>query len=360
MAPTVRAVGDAFRRQPAAPVPLLESRRRNPSQEKPLSRLVQKIRGAISPPNTASGVAAALVSARQDLADAEAAVAGAAEAYRGALSEDLEDAALLRHKEAETLASIRRDRALARVTKLETDHVAATEAEATAARLAAYEAARAKRDEVAALLTKTYPGLVDRLRELVRSSAESDMAVAAANADQPSGSPKLATAEEIARVIPGEPYEVVRVKEISLWCAAGSTTPLPDHAQALVQRDANVTGPVVGRISVEQTLEQRINKTPAATHFYDLRRFRLTKYRPATMALHPGFLAQSAVLPPFRPGDRAWAGVAFYADADSILRLLDEPPELLVQQGRSIETKLEPLPDLVEADPAAVTAAAAE
>ncbi|MFG1300963.1 hypothetical protein V5F49_14315 [Xanthobacter sp. V3C-3] len=99
------------------------------------------------------------------------------------------------------------------------------EAAAEAGRVAAYDAAIAKRDATVALILEKYPQLAGGFVDLIRASAEADLAIEAVNADLPAGAEPLVQAERLARSMPGTPRRLLSEKTVRLWCHRGTKIP---------------------------------------------------------------------------------------------------------------------------------------
>lgn len=100
---------------------------------------------------------------------------------------------------------------------------------AQAARVAAYDAARDKRNAAAEVIRERYPQLAAGLVDLLRLAAEANAATEAANADLPSGARPLDDAESAVRDALSVPRELVSKRRVSLWCTAGSKLPVEDQ-----------------------------------------------------------------------------------------------------------------------------------
>lgn len=114
------------------------------------------------------------------------------------------------------------------------------EVAAEAARVAAYNTALAKRDEVAALILEKYPQLAGGLVDLIRLSAEADLAIEAANDDLPAGAEPLDKAEWLARSMPGTPRKLISEKKVQLWCRPD--TKYPTDIQVGIKEGRNGRG----------------------------------------------------------------------------------------------------------------------
>lgn len=140
--------------------------------------------------------------------------------------------------------------------RLSQDRAAAAEI----TRLAAYDAARAKRDAAAEAIRVRYPAAAAELLALIALAAEADAAVEAVNADLPAGATPLDDAEGLVRDVPGLPRQVIDERRVSLWCVAGTTRPA-DKQSGIVDRGGDRGARVVpagsGRGTSEVPFERR-------------------------------------------------------------------------------------------------------
>ncbi|MDI4666916.1 hypothetical protein K9U40_21705 [Xanthobacter autotrophicus] len=159
---------------------------------------------------------AALDAAKAKLADLEA---GRVEAVLGG------DDARTAHRASLQTARDDLEDAQAALLAIQSRLAQEREAAAEAARIAAYDAAIAKRDEVAALIREKYPQLAGGLVDLICASAEADLAIGAANANLPAGAERLEAVELVARARPGTPRKLISEKKVRLWCHRGTKIP---------------------------------------------------------------------------------------------------------------------------------------
>jgi hypothetical protein len=187
-----------------------------------MSKLLNKLLGKSS----SADIAAAITKAQAELAQAEAAVAAAEEQYEANLL-TADKKALRALLDAKTEANIDLDQARARAHRLERDHEAALEAEAESNRQAAYDRAK----ELTATARKKlgdYEKAALQIRDVLRSIAEADVAVDAANENLPAGAARLDKAEAV-RSSPNLYKETVKEEIVELWAAIGQQSVPVEH-----------------------------------------------------------------------------------------------------------------------------------
>jgi hypothetical protein len=113
-------------------------------------------------------------------------------------------------------AAFRRERLEAAVTRLRERLQQARAGEEDQRRWAAYEVAKATRDELAAELADIYPAFAERLAELLPRIVQSDREVESINARAlPVGADRLLVAELVARGLPGFVQNAVETPRIT-------------------------------------------------------------------------------------------------------------------------------------------------
>lgn len=107
-------------------------------------------------------------------------------------------------------------------------------AEREAGRRAAYEAAKARRDAVAATFPERYEAAIGELAALLREVAEADAEVDRVNDNLPEGADALDDVESI-RDRPGLPRKIKSKTIVELWASPNSSEPIPEEMQRLVK-----------------------------------------------------------------------------------------------------------------------------
>ena len=187
-----------------------------------MSKILNRLLGKSS----STDVASAIEKAKAELQAAEGAVIAADEKYQGSLlSEDA--AALRRLADAKADAAITVDICAARIAKLESQHAEALEAEAADRRQVAYDQAKALADAARKKLA-TYEKAAMQIRDVLRTIAEADIAVDAANADLPDGAARIEKPED-CRSTPNLYKKVLKEETVDLWSAIGQQSVPVEH-----------------------------------------------------------------------------------------------------------------------------------
>lgn len=187
-----------------------------------MGKILNKLLGKSS----STDIASAITKARVDLESAESAVSAAETEYDAGLTE-LEKPALRRLLDAKVEAKIEIDQVRAKIAKLEKQHEAALEAEAADRRQLAYDQAK-ELAEAARKKLGDYEKAALQIRAVLRTIAEADIAVDAANADLPAGAPRLEKPED-CRSTPNLYKKVLKEETVDLWAAIGQQSVPVEH-----------------------------------------------------------------------------------------------------------------------------------
>lgn len=213
-----------------------------------MGKILSKLLGKQS----SGDIAAAITKAQAELAQAEAAVTAAETAYDAGLLE-LDKAALRMLLDDKVEADIDCDQIRARLAKLERQHAEAIEAEAADQRQRRYDEAKAAAEAARKKLTTEYPRLAKDLRAILKTIAESDLLVDAANEDLPAGAERLARAEGF-RSQPNRYREERGQAVVDAWVPIGDrSSPLPDEMQRRVRPEerARRDGTQYGKVQTQ-------------------------------------------------------------------------------------------------------------
>ena len=208
---------------------------------------------------TANDLEAAVAEAASVLQRAEATLAELRESRREGLAADDAGRTRLRlaTREAEDDVADARDYLAA----LGDRHREAVEAEAEAARVARYRDAQARQSAAAKAFGPAYTKAAGELAKLVHSTAEVDAAVAAANADLPSGAEPLRTVEGAVRDLPGRQRVEFAPTEREAWAYFGLDQIIPPAAQERVEDYGDGTGVVTIGLTKHKVERRRIRET---------------------------------------------------------------------------------------------------
>lgn len=168
-----------------------------------MPNLSDRIAAVLQGRPSSAEVAAVMAEARQEQRRLDEAVAAARAVMVDPLTSSAEAAEKRRAIDDLALQGERLVEALARLMAAER---AALAREADAGLQEAYDAARERRDAVAAELSERYPALAAELVALLRRVAESQAEVERVNRNRPAGAPWLDTVETIVRGVPGNGY----------------------------------------------------------------------------------------------------------------------------------------------------------
>lgn len=236
-------------------------------------------------------LAAAVADADAELSAAEDAVVAAKAAYdRGLLTVD--EAALVKLREAQALALVRVDRAQALRRSLEERLEEARAHDAEAARRAAYDGAKARRAVAVKLLRLEYAKHARAIADIIAVCADAGAAVEAVNKDLPAGVQPLAAPEREVRGVPGLPREILSETDVELWSLErGDGMPVPDELQKKIVAQTN--NPRVGYLPVEGNSGTRL----AGSAPYVLRKYRKVEFLPPVLGKTEDPLAKTVALP---------------------------------------------------------------
>ncbi|MCQ4629916.1 hypothetical protein GB927_007725 [Shinella sp. CPCC 100929] len=194
-----------------------------------MGKLINKILGKSS----SADLSAAIEKAKAELEAAEAAVTAAEEQYDANLL-TADKKSLRGFLDAKTEAGIDVDQARARVHRLERDHEAALEAEATDQRQRKYDEAKAASEAAEKRLRREYPKAALQIRDLLAEVAAASIAVQAANEDRPEGKPPLLGPEH-SRSQHQLYREVLGEDAVWMWCEIDGARPVRDELQRHVR-----------------------------------------------------------------------------------------------------------------------------
>jgi len=239
----------------------------------------------------------------QQLGDAvamarKAEVAARAEVSRQAklVSDGFMDDAVKRGRDRADLASLREaaEDAVDVLAEAERRHALTLAADEKARRQVVYAGAKERADSAVAALSKSYPKACQDLVGVLKTLAEAQLAVAAANAELPIGAIPIPDPEFAVRSVPDRPREVVSEEVLELWSRADQDTPLP----AEFHHEVYATAPGWGR---------RPGDLEAA---FRRRRFRRLEVLEAVPGSYPVPLAVSLRLPGVRGDGFMWGSNA--------------------------------------------------
>lgn len=253
-----------------------------------------------------SQTGADLAAAKQRLSELEA---GRTDALLGG------DAARARHRA--DVVSARDDVADLEIAVAELQQrLTAAEADAAETRRAAqYKAATEARDRAAAQFARDYPIAMRTLTNLLRIVAEADALVDAANEALPSGAEPLAPTEATVRDLPGLSAKVISERSVDLWAFPHAERPTSPEQQQRVRPDTDdpSTGTLLVRGGVGPEVVERVV----------LRRFIERRSLPA-VAGEVGPRLSRMALPALRAGTPDhWVAPTFGLSPASILARLD-------------------------------------
>lgn len=234
---------------------------------------------------TSTEIEAALAGARDEMATAMRDRDTAKAAYDDGLLK-LDVPALHQLTNDQSAAVIRRDRAAALVEALTKQLAGAKTAEDQVQRRERYDAAVKARTLAAKVLATEYPKHARALAGVLRTIAEADVLVQAANEALPTGTESLSRTEDEVRRFPGTPGRVLEEKTISLWCYPDGST----------LHDANQVDVVLNADGVSGTYQPKhpAHSPPVTLH---LRHFRKVKRIPGGYSETVTPLAEKLNLP---------------------------------------------------------------
>lgn len=275
---------------------------------------------------TSTDIASAITKARAELDSADSAVVAAETAYdEGLLT--LDKVALRRLLDDKVEAGIECDQIRARLAKMEREHEKALEAEAADRRQAAYNEAKAAAEAARKKITTEYPRLAKDLRAILKTIAESDLLVDAANEDLPAGAERLAKAEDF-RSQPNRYREERGQAVVDAWVPIGDrSSPLPDEMQRRVRPEerARRDGAQYGRVQTQSGGWLEVER----------RRFTRVEFLPHEDGRYIAQLAAELNLPPLHAGASPYWLAAAHAPHHTVAEL--EKP-LLPQPVRAERT----------------------
>ncbi|HEV7246779.1 MAG TPA: hypothetical protein VGN93_07285 [Shinella sp.] len=263
-----------------------------------MSKLLNKLMGKSS----STDIASAITKARAELAQAEAAVATAEEQYDANLL-TADKKSLRAFLDAKTEAGIDVDQARARIHRLERDHAAALEAEATDLRQRRYDEAKAASEAAEKRLRREYSKAALQIRDLLAEVAAASIAVQAANEDRPEGAPPLLD-PDYSRSQHQLYREVISEDIVEMWTEIDGTRPIRDELQRTVRaHEKNRRGMMRDRSdSDERPLLYGTAQTEHGPLEVVRKRFRRTKILPDQAGWLTGPLACEIMLPPIDAG----------------------------------------------------------
>ncbi|OJU51142.1 MAG: hypothetical protein BGO03_01795 [Mesorhizobium sp. 61-13] len=268
------------------------------------------------PSNPRSEIVTALAELDIDAAEREAADL---EAQRRRLLVSGDDTALEAIEVKITAANRAIERTLALREELEA-RLAGIDAEtAEADRRARYEQAVSIRAAGEKALRK-YPQIARQLLDLLETLASAEIAISAANADRPEGSPELESVEAM-RCLPAEPRELLRTESVpDAWCYQDGDRVDPGLVAGIVSTD--------GRTGFLQRKEGSGQRDIAVFK----RRLERQVFNEARAPYTAPRLAGEIILPGLFPGTAYWDG--FVDDPHAILARVVEAREDLGAPGR--------------------------
>lgn len=274
--------------------------------------------------------------AAAEVAAAEAAVAAAEAAYTAGLLE-ANPADMRALDDNRRAAAIRVDQARAFLAALETRLAEAQDREAERGKAERYAAARAQADAAADTLRDMYPQLAVALVDVLRSVAEAEVAVKAANADLPRGAAPLLPVESRVRDLPGRPEEIVSEAEVTRFCRKG------------VQMPGGLDQSAVSRVNGGHWFIQHTN---AQNEYVAERAFIEQSYLPKDPGKSADGLAARLNLPGLRAGDAPfWKPPGDTVRPEKVLLLIMEHEadrkfgDAALPEGK-LETRLRPVDPL--------------
>lgn len=286
-----------------------------------LKNLLTALRGTNE--KTSADEAGRLVSmARDELGAARKKLIEAQEAYRvSRLAADAK--ATLAARDEKLHREVLLDRAEAAIELAEQRHAEAVAREAEAARVKRYVEAQAKKAAAEKEL-REYETAARVIAAIIRSVAEADAAIAAANSDLPADAEPLLHPEQMVRGLPAEPAITLSTRtEPATWLFAGGVA--DDVVPADLVKKIEVVGQEkairFGRIVDYQNgvrVERRVIGRPGK---------RIRTVLPGVPAHRPESLASTVVLPGFDPGDgpvwvpcglTGWAGTPLGQDGPEV------------------------------------------
>lgn len=187
------------------------------------------------------------------------------------------------------------------VQELEARHGKAEALEAEAARVSAYDAAKAKAAAVAELLAREYPEIGRRYAELLHQVADAEAAVRAANDALPDGASRLVGPESLVRDEPALPREILSDGVEDRWCIIRDGA--GPFAQELVDRDGRGDAKIQRTGDRTGLLPPPPNAYPRQGTPVELRPYRRIEYLPEQPS-HSGARLADLEFPGLRCGDR--------------------------------------------------------
>ena len=259
--------------------------------------LIDKIRAALKrPAPTTAQLADALDDARRAQADATVDVEKAA----AVVAAGFMDPAAKRQADRDVLATAREaaeDASLV-LAEVERRHAAALEADEQARRMALYTSAKARADEAAADLARSYPDVVKAALKMLQSLAEAQRDVQTANAQLPAGLSAIEDPEHVVRARTYRPPEIVSEVEMVLWTRHDMATPADEPFQSQIQEAAHGWGIYPGSADGKTTAHDE----PAFLRV----RYRRREVRQHVNGSTPAPLAVALRLPDLQGDGLAW------------------------------------------------------
>ncbi|WP_439628226.1 hypothetical protein [Shinella sp.] len=302
-----------------------------------MGKILSKLLGKSS----SADISSAITKAQAELEAAEAAVAAAENSYdEGLLT--LDKLALRKLLDAKVEAQIEIDQVRAKIAKLEKQHEAALEAEAAERRQVAYDQAKAAAEAARKKLTTEYPRLAKDLRELLKSIAESDILVEAANQDLPAGAERLEKAEDF-RSQPNRYREERGQAVVDAWVPIGDrSSPLPDDMQRRVRPDERVRrdGTQGGKVQTETGSWLEVER----------RRFTRVEFLPHEDGRFVAPLAAELNLPPLHVGATPYHQAADHPPYRIVAELEKQllPPPVRAERTPQVEWRIAPKEEVAD------------
>lgn len=227
------------------------------------------------------------------------------------------------------------------VQELEARHGKFEALEAEAARVAAYEAAKAQASSAAELLAREYPELGRRWVELLHQLTTAQAAVSAVNAALPEGRARLDLPESLVRDLPRRPREILNDEIVEEWCYPhnGQRVALDRTAEAIA--GIRSTGLGTGILPPLRSVQ-----SPRAEPVV-LRRFKRIEFLAAEEA-HWGPRLADMEIPGLRFGDQKFWSPRSYPpvnpiDTQAALDAIATGTNLSKEQARTPKVELIPL-----------------